>query len=240
MLKPVVCIFILAAVCCAQEHFTCLRTNDVLNQQSPQTPQRAVQGPPGKRGAKGQVGSRGNPGQKGEPGIPDNHQIDLLRDQFISHSREMEVLKNQIKKIRQIVEAVGQVLYIAPHFYIYKTTPNSQSWQESQEYCQNWGGTLAVHGVKTLQNRKRLIQNLLINDKFWIGATDIASEGNWIWVNGEPAINSELIWGNNQPNNDGDCIRVEEDFTNRHAAHAYDGRCTGSYLGLCEKNVEVS
>ena len=239
MLKLVVCIFILAAVCYAQEHFTCLRTNNVLNQQSPQTPIRAVQGPPGKRGAKGQVGSRGNPGQKGEPGITDNHQIDLLRDRLISLSREMEVLKNQTKENRQLVKAVElkQVLYIAPHLYVYKTTPNSQSCQKSQEYCQIWGGNLAVHGVKTLENRKRLIENLSINNEFWIGATDVTPQGNWMWVNGEPAISSELIWGYNQPNNDGDCIRVEEDLTNRHAAHAYDGSCTDPHLGLCEKKI---
>ena len=236
MWKLVVCIFILAAVCCAQEHLTCLRTDDVLNQQSPQTPQRAVQGPPGKRGAKGQVGSRGRRGQKGEPGIPDNHQIDLLRDQFDSLSREMEVLKNQTKENRRIVEVVNQV-YIAPDFYIYRITPNSQSWQESQEYCQSWGGTLAVYGVKTLENRKRLIENLPTSGEFWIGASDIASEGNWIWVNGEPASSSELIWRSGQPNNDGDCVRVTGNPANNDVALAWDGSCTTSQTGLCEKKI---
>ena len=240
MWKLVVCIFILTAVCCAQEHLTCLKTDDVFNQQSPQTPQRAVQGPPGKRGAKGQVGSRGNPGQKGEPGIPDNHQIDLLRDQLISLSREMEVLKNQTKENRRIVEVVNQV-YIAPDFYIYRTTPNDQSWQESQENCQTWGGTLAVYGVKTLQNRKRLIESLSINvGYFWIGASDIASEGNWIWINGEPANSSELIWQGLQPNNDGDCLRLNGSPTNNDVALAYDGPCTSSHWGLCEKKFQVS
>ena len=127
MMKLVVRILILVAICCAQEHLTCLRTDDVLNQQNPRTPQRAVQGPPGKRGAKGEVGSRGIPGQKGEPGIPDSRPIDLLREQFDSLSREMEALKNQTKENRQIVEVLKQVLYINPYFYIYKTTPNSQS-----------------------------------------------------------------------------------------------------------------
>ena len=65
MLKLVVCIISLSAVCCAREHLTCLRTDDILNQQSQQTPHKALHGPPGKRGAKGQVGSRGSPGQKG-------------------------------------------------------------------------------------------------------------------------------------------------------------------------------
>ena len=244
MLKLVVRIIILVAICCAQEHLTCLKTDDVLNQQNPRTPQRAVQGPPGKRGAKGQVGSRGSPGQKGEPGITDSQQIDLLRDQFDSLSRKMEVLKNQTKENRQLIEdALGlkQVLYIAPHLYVYKTTPNSQSWQESQEYCQSWGGTLAVYGVKTLQNRKRLIENLSINvEFFWIGASDIASEGNWIWVNGERVNSSELIWRSGQPNNVGgneDCLRVYGFPTSADVALAYDGLCSTSHLGLCETRV---
>ena len=235
MMKLVVCIIILAAVCSAQEHLTCLRTNDVLNQQSPQTPQRAAQGPPGKRGAKGQVGSRGRPGQKGEPGIPDNHQIDLLRDQFDSLSREMEVLKNESSIIRILN---NRMLYLAPHIYIYEVTPNTQSWQNSQKYCQNWGGTLAVYGVKTLENRKTLIQNLSINMRFfWIGANDIASEGKWIWVNGEPASSSELIWQSGQPNNDGDCVRLLGYSTSSNFGIAADGRCTTSSIGLCEKKI---
>ena len=240
MLKLVVCIFILAAVCCAQEHFTCLKTDDVFNQQSPQTPQRAVQGPPGKQGAKGQVGSRGNPGQKGEPGIPTYYQFGSLQHQLFSLSREMEVLKKQTKENRQLVKAVElkQVLYVAPQLYVYKTTPNSQSWQDSQDDCQTWGGTLAVYGVKTLENRKRLIESLSINvDYFWIGASDIASEGSWIWVSGEPANSSGLIWQSSQPNNDGDCLRLNGYPTNDDVALAYDGPCITLHRGLCEKKI---
>ena len=98
MLKLVVCIMSLSTVFCAQGHLTCLRTDDVLNQQSPQTPHRALQGPPGKRGAKGQIGSRGSPGQKGEPGILDERQMILLRDQYDSLSQKMEALRNKSRQ----------------------------------------------------------------------------------------------------------------------------------------------
>ena len=217
MLKLVVCIIVLTAVCSAQEHLTCLRTDDVLSRQSPQHSQRALQGSPGKRGPRGQMGSRGSPGQKGEPGISDDQQIKLLRDQLDSLSQEVEALKNQSREnLSQEVEAlknqsrenrqlaVGALikgLYIPPHVYIYRLTPGHQSWQQSQEFCRNWGGTLAVHGVKTGENRKTLIQNLSNgNIHFWIGVNDIASEGNWVWVNGERASSSELIWNEGQPN----------------------------------------
>ena len=255
MLKLVVCIIVWTAVCSAQEHLTCLRTDDVLNRQSPQHSQRALQGSPGKRGPRGQVGSRGSPGQKGEPGIPDNQQIKLLRDQldFLSQevealknqsrenlSQEVEALKNQSRENRQL--AVGEFikgLYIPPHVYIYQLTPGHQSWQQSQEFCRNWGGTLAVHGVKTRENRKTLIQNLSIKDRFWIGANDIASEGNWVWVNGERASSSELIWYSGQPSGgrNANCVLVNGNPTSSYVELAYDVGCAFSFPGLCEKQI---
>ena len=242
MLKLVVCIMVLTAVCSAQEHLTCLRTDDALNRQSPQHSQRALQGSPGKRGAKGQVGSRGSPGQKGEPGIPDDQQIKILRDQLDSLSQEVEALKNQSRENRQLaVDVFTKGLYIPPHVYIYRLTPASQSWQQSQEFCQNWGGTLAVHGVKTRENRKTLIQNLSIsNTNFWIGVNDIASEGNWVWVNGERSSSSELIWDSGQPDGgrNANCVWVVGyPVLSSDLGLAYDAPCAASLPGLCEKQI---
>ena len=58
MLKLAFCIIVLTAVCSAQEHLTCLRTDDVLNRQNQQHSQRALQGSPGKRSPRGHVGAR--------------------------------------------------------------------------------------------------------------------------------------------------------------------------------------
>ena len=240
MLKLVVSIIILAAVCCAQEHLTCLRTDDLLTQQSTQTSRRALQGSPGKRGPKGQVGSRGSPGQKGEPGIPDGHQIILLRNQINSLSQEIEALKEQSRKNQQFLDIFSKRLYVSPRFYIYQFITDRQSWQQSQNICQNWGGTLAVYGVKTLENRKKLIRNLSINSTyFWIGVNDIGSEGNWIWINGERANSSEIIWRRGEPNNSGneDCVEVDGDLTRTTVGQANDGTCTNSRQALCEKVI---
>ena len=268
MLKLVVCIIVLAAVCCAQEHLTCLRTDGVFNQQSLQTSQRALQGPPGKRGPKGQMGSRGRPGQKGESGILDDRQINFLRDQYNVLSQKVEVLKqqsrenqqqelmntlfqevealkNQSRKIQQFIDRFSKgldndpdsPLDIAPDSYTYQLTPGTQTWQKSQEVCQNLGGSLAVHGVRTLENRRKLIQNLTINKNFWIGASDIASEGNWVWVNGDRANTSELIWGSERPSNGGDCLRVSGNPIYSDTGLAYDEPCMWYYQGLCEKQM---
>ena len=241
MLKLVVCIIVLTAACSAQEHLTCLRTDDVLNRQSPQHSERALQGSPGKQGPRGQVGSRGRPGQKGEPGIPDDQQIKLLRDQLDSLSQEVEALKNQSREYRQLaVDVFTKGLYVPPHVYIYRLTSAGQSWQQSQDICRNWGGTLAVHGVKTRENRKALIQNLSIsNIYFWIGVNDIASEGNWLWVNGERASSSELIWRSGEPGGgrNQNCVIVNGYPTTSDVGHAHDNPCAVSRRGLCEKQI---
>ena len=72
---------------------------------------------------------------------------------------------------------------------------------------------------------------LSINEYFWIGVSDIASKGNWVWVNGEAATSSELKWDSGQPDNfyNQNCGAL---FTN---AFADNGWCRHLYFGLCEK-----
>ena len=284
MLKLVVCVITVTAVCCAQEHLTCLRTDNVLTQPSPVASQRALQGSPGKRGPKGQVGSRGYPGQKGEPGTIDNRQIKSLRDQIDFLSQKVETLTNQSKKIqleeqvnfliqevlknqsrkeyqkdqsnslsqevkavknqsrenRRILDVISKGLYlhIPPYVYEYQLTPGLQSWQTSRQYCQNWGGDLAVHGVKTKKDRKKLLESLSINFFVWIGANDIATEGNFTWVNGERASTSELIWLSGQPSGyNHDCIYMYGSDQGSNAGLAGDYKCVQSDRGLCEKKL---
>ena len=235
----VVCIIALAAVCCAQKHITCSITDDALNQQNPLPPQRALQGSPGKRGPRGQVGSRGSPGQKGEPGVPDDRQINLLRDQLDSLSQQVEDLKNKTRETLHVIPPGSKILYVDHHFYVYQLTPGRQWWQESRQYCQTWGGELAVHGVKTLKNRKTLIRILSINEGyFWVGASDVASEGSWIWVNGEPASSSELIWYSGQPGGGRreNYVMLVGNPASSHVGLAHDGSST-IHRGLCEKLI---
>ena len=130
-------------------------------------------------------------------------------------------------------------VYVPPHLYIYTLTPGSQTWQQSREFCRNWGGDLAVYGMKTLKNRRKLIKNLPIDNHFWIGANDIAAEDDWMWVNGQPTNSSELIWFSGEPNDVAhtqNCVCV---FANSvplpSDGLAYDHTCSDTRLGLCEK-----
>ena len=326
MLNIVVCAILLAAVCCGQqEHLTCLRTDDVLNQQSSQSSQQAIRSTPGKRGAKGEMGSRGDPGQKGEPGVVDDHQLNLIRHQLNSFSQELEALKNQSEKNQQnkqlnyLLQEVGALknqskingkltrekecetscshqinllrdelkslshevealknqthkiqqreqinpgsqeaeasgnqsnkyvnttvpangLYLPPHVYIYKLTTRGLSWQNSRKFCRNWGGDLAVHGLKTLENRKKVIRMLSIRRTHnWIGANYNASEGNWVWINGERA-SSKLFWRNRFPrfSSNSNCLALDSYFGSFDYGFADDHPCFWPIRGICEKKI---
>ena len=161
----------------------------------------------------------------------------------LSLFQEVEALKNLSRENRQLITALSMRYISRPNSYLYVLTPGRQSWQKSREFCQNWGGDLAMHGVKTRKNRIKIMQFLPTNTNFWIGANDIASEGNWMWVNGERASSSELRWRYGQPdsfgNFDEDCVLVHGTPTASGVPRAHDYPCTLKRHGLCEKKVDL-
>ena len=221
MLKLVVCIIFLAANCCNRVALSCRTTDDrqinLLRLQVDHFTQEVE-------------------------ALKNQSRANQQKERIYSLSQEVKALKNQSKENRQLfLDIFTKGLYVPPHVYVYQLTPNSQSWQRSQQYCLNWGGDLAVYGVQSLENRKKLIQKFSMNSiYFWIGASDIASEGKWVWVNGENASSSQLIWDTRtEPNNHGgseDCAKVDgkPGFA---VGLAYDQGCARSYRGLCEKKV---
>ena len=220
MLRMIACIIILAVVCCTQVVLACRSANNRQNEL-----------------LRLQVNYLSQEVEVLKNQSRENYQ----KGQMNSLLHEVEALKNQSKKNEQFLDVFSGRLYIPPHFYIYQLAPDGYSWRGSQRHCENWGGNLAVYGVQSLENRKILMKNLSINNtSFWIGAHDIASEGNWIWINGERASSSELIWENGQPqpqNSNEDCAGVVGHPSLPNGGLAHDYPCTWAFPGLCEKEI---
>ncbi|XP_026012972.1 CD209 antigen-like protein C [Astatotilapia calliptera] len=69
----------------------------------------------------------------------------------------------------------------------YYFSTNSSSWNESRTVCKTKGGDLVKIDSEEEQNflRKNVQQKMEIHDiPFWIGLTDLAEEGRWLWVDG--------------------------------------------------------
>jgi len=81
---------------------------------------------------------------------------------------------------------------------IHVNTVDSLTWEDAGNACKAKGGRLLVpadaNAFKDLANAN------YDGRRFWIGASDIANEGSWMWVNGDN-LESGFPWAGNQPDN---------------------------------------
>ena len=72
---------------------------------------------------------------------------------------------------------------------------------------------------------------------YWAGANDIASEGNWVWINGERANSSELIWLNSFPrlSSKRNCLLIDSNFVSFDYGFAHNNKCNLTWRRICEK-----
>ena len=85
----------------------------------------------------------------------------------------------------------------------YKGFPEYMTWHEARDKCKEMGGRLAV--VKD-DAENRFITDLLRASNLesaWLGATDEAVEGKWVWVDGSALGYANWDRAAGQPNNSG-------------------------------------
>ncbi len=114
------------------------------------------------------------------------------------------------------------------------------TWTDARAYCQQRGGDLVViESAEENEVVRKLIEDYAINPQgCWIGASDVASEGVWRWVNGA-RVTRYSNWKHWEPNNL---------CGGEHYAHMWsygkwndqknDGRCNG--YGLMQPVCEVA
>ncbi|CAK8698549.1 C-type lectin domain family 4 member M-like [Clavelina lepadiformis] len=124
--------------------------------------------------------------------------------------------------------------------HAYKLTLDEVNFSRGRQICQSWGGDIAVEGIRTSPNIRRKVGRHLYRGPewigLWVGITDTDVEGSFKWLDGKPALNSDLPWSPNEPSHSTgeDCIEIwgaERDFT------LNDVSCNALRYGLCEKLV---
>ena len=83
----------------------------------------------------------------------------------------------------------------------YEVYSNIVDWQTAKNLCAQKGGHLVT--IESADENNAIFENIkdLTNNRYWIGITDVNSEGTWSWVNGETSTYSN--WNTGEPNNDG-------------------------------------
>jgi hypothetical protein len=126
------------------------------------------------------------------------------------------------------------------HCYIVLTT--AQRYDLALSACAGrTGDGWALATVSSLEENK-FISDLIGDNDSWLGATDAATEGTWIWAsgqqtfwtggaNGGPVGGAYANFASEEPNDIGgaDCLRMVPGGQWRDIA------CTSSYRAVCEK-----
>jgi len=126
------------------------------------------------------------------------------------------------------------------HDYLFINTP--KTWQQAQTYCatynSNTSGGMGYHLV-TIQNAAEesfLNTNEIARgfNNWWIGYSDIATEGTWVWSND---ISMFANWSENNPDNlaDQDCAVDRFNGTDFWD----DTYCYVDHPFICERDAEA-
>lgn len=119
-----------------------------------------------------------------------------------------EVLANVAKKTKPPHPAkTGAVAW---NGHKYKVFNDPCSWHDAKKRCEDMDGHLVIIND---ENEQAFVVNLLMRSGipvensrrnwggFWIGATDEATEGQWVWVDGSPMRYQQWCYG--QPDGSG-------------------------------------
>ncbi|XP_069653648.1 asialoglycoprotein receptor 1-like isoform X3 [Haliaeetus albicilla] len=112
--------------------------------------------------------------------------------------------------------------------YFFSST--TKPWLAAKEFCANFSSHLAI--VNTEQENKFLANHIMDNRVFWLGLTDMHTEGNWQWVDGR--ILSLSFWNSGEPNNVGH--QGEDCATIYSSGHWNDATCSNAETWVCERS----
>ncbi|XP_039462093.1 hepatic lectin-like isoform X3 [Oreochromis aureus] len=122
------------------------------------------------------------------------------------------------------------------------------SWEQSRDECRAKGGDLVKIDSREEQSfLERKLRDVMTEaeDKFWIGLTDSAVEGRWVWVDGSSLDQRLQFWSGIDPDNwkghngehpDGeDCVRMGEKGGADDLKCWFDAFCSKPHRSICEK-----
>ncbi|CAI5691480.1 C-type lectin domain family 4 member E-like isoform X2 [Oreochromis niloticus] len=76
---------------------------------------------------------------------------------------------------------------------------SKSSWYVSRTECRTTGGDLVK--IDSSEEQSFLKTKIEYGSYFWIGLTDSAKEGRWLWVDGSPLNERLTFWFDGEPNN---------------------------------------
>merc|ERR1712042_21805 len=122
--------------------------------------------------------------------------LPLQEDGIADVRANYQEMRNQEKRSRRAAQGTP-----IPEGYEYdeesrrafKLHNTKKNWQDAQKKCQMEGGNLVTADTPKINNILKPKKKLM-----WIGASDLETEGTFVWTNGKKL--SYTSWGPNEPN----------------------------------------
>lgn len=132
----------------------------------------------------------------------------------------------------------------------FQVVGKKRDWCHARALCSSYaganeGGDLAIPKNLTALDEYIKDHDFDINITYWIGGSDIANEGVWLWNDAVPITRDTVNWAQDQPNNAddhdgenclgmwvGDHSRCHDN--NEHCL--FDRKCSITLDFICEKN----
>ena len=139
--------------------------------------------------------------------------------------------------LTDFVTPLKEFNYKSSHYEVYTTVTD---WQTAEKICEAKGGHLVTIGSRA--ENAAVFEHIMNTSltRYWIGLSDVESEGVWKWVNGET---SEFRnWTDGEPNND----NREENYAEIHSGSGTWNDIGGYYcihvaVGfICEYDAAVT
>lgn len=113
--------------------------------------------------------------------------------------------------------------------HCYMVFNTNRNWNGASSSCNTLGN--GAHLVTIFDATENQVVRNLRAGKFWIGAADVATEGNFVWVTGETINSTFENWDGGEPNNSGneDCAEMRDNLTWN------DGDCPDTQPYVCER-----
>ncbi|XP_012518808.1 PREDICTED: mannose-binding protein A-like isoform X3 [Propithecus coquereli] len=182
---------------------------------------RGLQGPPGKMGPPGQRGTTGPPGAKGSKG--DYGDNSIAEAKLASLGREVSSLRAELDHFKKLQafslgKKHGKKLYV--------TNGEKMPFSKVKALCAELRATVAA--PRNAEENKA-IQDVAKDTAAFLGITDEATEGQFVYLTGERLTYSN--WKKDEPNDFGsgeDCVSLLKEGTWN------DISCKSSLLAVCE------
>ncbi|XP_076060552.1 uncharacterized protein LOC143036747 [Oratosquilla oratoria] len=140
-------------------------------------------------------------------------------------------------KLHQMQESASKSSCRSPFYRVgddcvYVDTSLKLAWSECRNFCQGFGGDLAV--PSDITKLREFLARINKRWNYWVGASDLDEEDNWVWLNGDE-VDLTTGWFSKEPSRSRseNCLH----YWDRDGALKFnDIDCNRKFLCVCQSS----